>query len=92
MYSYMYDSMSVMLQECTFLMPYCMFLLVVICQNGHTTQPWPVGHCSSVIIVLQRLVNQPVKHPVQDLVLFQLWITPFGLVNFLWKDYSNSYT
>ena len=31
-------------------------------------------------------MHQPVEHPFQQvLVLFNLWIALFGLVNFLWK-------
>ena len=30
-------------------------------------------------------LNQPVAYPVHYLRLFQSWIAPFGLVNFLWK-------
>ena len=52
------------------------------------------GLLQSLLIASKRLMNQPVEHPVQDLVLFQLWIVLFGLINFLWEGLlpqQNSY-
>ena len=79
--------MSVMLQECNYALPYASISCCL--PKCHSTHPWPVGHFYLVIIASsQRLVNQPVKHPVQDLrSTVHWWIMPFDLVNFLWKGF-----